>query len=119
MTVMTLILILASFAVPAYRTAIVRAHESVLRDDLYTLRTLIDRYTLDQKHPPVTLQDLVDDGYLQGGLPVDPFTKSNETWRVDLEDVPLSPNQTAAGIVDLHSGSDDISTDGVTAYSSW
>jgi general secretion pathway protein G len=119
MTVLTLILILASFAVPAYRTAIVRAHESVLRDDLYTLRTLIDRYTLDQQHPPATLQDLVDDGYLHGGLPVDPFTKSNETWRVDSEEAPLSPNQTVAGIVDVHSGSDEISTDGATAYSSW
>lgn len=119
MTVMTLILILASIATPAYRVAIVRAHEAVLRDDLYTLRSLIDRDTLDKKRPPATLQDLVDDGYLQGGLPVDPFTKSNETWRVDLEDVPLSPNQTVAGIVNVHSGSDEISTDGDTAYSSW
>jgi general secretion pathway protein G len=56
---------------------------------------------------------------LRGGLPVDPFTQSNETWKVDTEEVPLSPTQTVAGIVDVHSGSDDISSDGTTAYSSW
>lgn len=119
MIVLTLILILASMVTPTYHTAIVRAREAVLRDDLYTLRTLIDQYTLDKQHPPATLQDLVDDGYLHGALPEDPFTKSNETWKVDLEDVPISPNQTVSGIVDVHSGSDDISTDGVSAYSSW
>ena len=103
---------------PTYHIAIVRAREATLRDDLYTMRNLIDQYTLDKEQPPAALQDLVDDGYLRGGLPVDPFTQSNETWKVDLEDVPLSPSQTIAGIVDVHSGSDDISSDGTT-YSSW
>lgn len=119
MIVMTIILILAAMVTPTYHIAIVRAREATLRDDLYTMRNLIDQYTLDKEHPPATLQDLVDDGYLRGGLPVDPFTQSNETWKVDLEDVPLSPTQTIAGIVDVHSGSDDISSDGTTAYSSW
>jgi general secretion pathway protein G len=117
--VMTLILILASMVTPTYHIAIVRAREAVLRDDLYTLRNLIDQYTIDKQHPPATLQDLVDDGYLHGGLPEDPFTRSNETWKVDLEEVPLSPGQNVTGIVDVHSGSDDISSDGETAYSSW
>jgi general secretion pathway protein G len=117
--VMTLILILASMVTPTYHIAIVRAREAVLRDDLYTLRTLIDQYTIDKQHPPATLQDLVDDGYLHGALPEDPFTRSNETWVPVMEDVPLSPGQTVSGIVDVHSGSDEISTDGQTAYSSW
>lgn len=117
--VMTIILILASMVTPTYHVAIVRAREAVLRDDLYTMRNLIDEYTLDKQQPPATLQDLVDDGYLRGGLPEDPFTNSNQTWKVDLEDVPLSPGQTVSGIVDVHSGSDDISSDGETAYSSW
>ncbi|HEV2348333.1 MAG TPA: prepilin-type N-terminal cleavage/methylation domain-containing protein [Terriglobia bacterium] len=117
--VMAIILILASMVTPTYHIAIVRAREAVLRDDLYTLRTLIDQYTLDKQHPPATLQDLVDDGYLHGALPEDPFTRSNETWVPVLEDVPLSPGQTVSGIVDVHSGSDDISSDGQTAYSTW
>jgi hypothetical protein len=37
---------------------------------------------------------------------------------VDFEDVPISPSQAATGIVDVHSGSDEVSLDG-TPYSSW
>lgn len=118
MMVMTLILILASFTVPTYRVAMIRAREAVLRDDLYTMRKLIDQFTLDKQRPPQSLEELVDEGYLRGGLPVDPFMRSNQTWQVDYEDVPISPNQAATGIVDVHSGSDELSLDG-TPYSSW
>jgi general secretion pathway protein G len=118
MIVMTLILILATMAVPAYLNAIRRAREAVLRDDLYTMRKLIDEYTIDKQQPPQSLQDLVDANYLRGGLPVDPMTRSNETWQAVTEDVPISPQQAIPGIVDVHSGSDEISLDG-TPYSSW
>lgn len=118
MVVLTLILILATLAVPSYQTAIRRAREATLRDDLYTMRSLIDQYTLDKKRPPGSLDDLVTDNYLRGGIPVDPMTDSNQTWQVDYEDVPLSPQQSVPGIVDVHSGSDQISLEG-TPYSSW
>jgi len=118
MVVITLILILASFAMPSFRVAVLHAREAVLRDDLFTLRKLIDEFTIDKQRPPASLDELVEAGYLRGGIPVDPFTNSNETWRTDTEDVPISPGQAAAGIVDVHSGSDDISLDN-TPYSSW
>jgi general secretion pathway protein G len=118
MVVLVLILILASFAMPSYRTAIIHAREAVLRDDLFTLRKLIDEFTIDKQRPPSSLDELVDAGYLRGGIPVDPFTESNQTWKTDTEDVPLSPDQSASGIVNVHSGSDEESLDG-TPYSSW
>ncbi len=118
MIVMTLILILASMAVPTYQTAIRRAREAVLRDDLYTMRSLVDQFTIDKQRPPQSLDELVQENYLRGGIPVDPMTRSNETWRVDLEDVPLNPQQSVPGVVDVHSGSEDVSLDG-TPYSSW
>jgi general secretion pathway protein G len=118
MVVITLILILASFAMPTFRVAVIHAREAVLRDDLFTLRKLIDEFTIDKQRPPASLDELVEAGYLRGGIPVDPFTNSNETWRTDTEDVPISPGQAAAGIVDVHSGSDDTSLDG-PPYSSW
>lgn len=118
MMVLTLILILASFAFPTYHVAIVRAREAVLRDDLYTLRSLIDQFTLDKQRPPQSLEELVEAGYLRGGVPADPFTRSNQTWQVDIEDVPVGPSQAVPGIVDVHSGSDEVSLDG-TPYSSW
>lgn len=118
MVVLTLLLILASFAMPTYRVAVIRAREAVLRDDLYTLRSLIDQFTLDKQRPPQTLEELVEAGYLRGGVPVDPFTQSNQTWQVVTEDVPLGPDQSVPGIVDVHSGSDETSLDG-TPYSTW
>ncbi|HEX5484107.1 MAG TPA: type II secretion system protein [Terriglobia bacterium] len=118
MIVMTLILILASFAVPSYTTAIKRAREAVLRDDLYTMRHLIDEYTVDKQQPPSSLEDLVDAGYLRGGIPVDPVTGSSDTWKADIEDTPSSGGQSAPGVVDVHSGSDATSLEG-TPYNSW
>ena len=38
MVVITLILILASFAMPSYHIAVIHAREAVLRDDLFTMR---------------------------------------------------------------------------------
>jgi general secretion pathway protein G len=118
MVVLTLLLILATMSMPIFQLAIVHAREAVLKDDLYTLRKLIDEFTLDKQHPPTSLDDLVDAGYLRSGIPVDPFTGSNQTWHTDVEDVPLNPSQAASGIVDVHSGSDEIALDG-TPYSSW
>jgi len=118
MVVLTLILILASIAAPSYRIAIIRAREAVLKDDLFTMRKLIDQYTLDKDKPPSSLEDLVEAGYLRGGLPIDPFTGSNQTWQSDIEEVPISPEETVPGVVDVHSGSDAKSLEG-TPYSSW
>jgi len=117
MIVITLIMILAAMAAPTYHVAIVRAREAVLRDDLYTLRKLIDQYTIDKQKAPQTLDDLVEAGYLRGGIPTDPFTGRNDTWKTDTEDVPLS-DQAGPGLVDVHSGSEEASLDG-TPYSSW
>jgi general secretion pathway protein G len=118
MMVMVLMLILVSFALPAYQTAIQRAREAVLRDDLMTMRQLIDEYTVDKQAPPQSLQDLVDAGYLRGGVPVDPMTGSADTWKVDVDQVPVGGDQVQSGIVDVHSGSGATALDG-TAYSTW
>lgn len=119
MVVLTLILILASFAFPTYQVAIIRAREAVLRDDLFTMRSLIDQFTLDKQRPPQSLDELVEAGYLRGGVPADPFTRSNQTWQVDFEDVAVpGSTQAVPGIVDVHSGSEEVSLDG-TPYSSW
>jgi general secretion pathway protein G len=118
MVVITLILILANLAMPSYHLAVVHAREAVLRDDLFTMRKMIDEFTIDKQHPPASLDELVEAGYLRGGVPVDPFTGSNQTWKTDIEDVPISPDQATAGIVDVHSGAEDTSLDG-TPYSSW
>jgi general secretion pathway protein G len=118
MIVMTIILILISIAAPMYRTSIVRSKEAVLRENLFTLRSLIDQYTLDKQEAPQSLQDLVDAGYLRE-LPVDPFTNSNQTWQEEYESsTVMIATQTSPGIVDVRSGSSLISLSG-EPYSSW
>ena len=118
MIVISIILILISIAAPIYRTSIIRSKEAVLRDDLFTLRSLIDQYTVDKQEAPQGLEDLATAGYLRQ-VPVDPFTGSSETWEVVFEeDVLMNPDQTAPGIVDVHSGSTARSLTG-ELYSSW
>ena len=117
MMVVTLILIVATISAPIYQTVVVRTREALLRDHLFTMRTLIDRFTLDNRRSPARLDEIVEKGYLTR-LPTDPFTGSNETWQEVKEDAPVSPEQTSPGIVDVHSGSNLISLDG-TPYSSW
>ena len=117
MMVVTLILIVVSIAQPIYRSAVVRAREAVLADDLYTLRYLLDRFTADNGRSPRHLEELVEKRYL-GRLPTDPFTGSNETWQEVQEKAPPSPTQAYLGIADVHSGSNGISLGG-TPYGSW
>src|SRR5450755_1754292 len=117
MVVISIIVILMSVAIPRYQASILRARETVLRDDLYTLRSVIDEYTLDKQKAPQNLQDVVDAGYLKQ-LPKDPLTSSRESWVPVTDDSIMSPDQSQPGIVDVHSGSDQNSSEG-TAYSTW
>jgi general secretion pathway protein G len=117
MVVITIIVILVSMAIPIYQKAIIRSKEAVLRNNLFTLRTVIDNYTYDKEKAPQNLQDLVTDGYLRV-LPIDPMTGSNETWHTVMEDASQALNQAEPGIFDVKSGSDKMSLDG-TPYSEW
>lgn len=117
MVVITIIVILLSLAIPNYQKTILHAQETVLRDDLYTLRSLIDQYTLDKQKAPQSLQDLVEAGYLKE-LPKDPFTNARDSWVPVTDDSIMSPDQTEPGIIDVHSGSEMQSSEG-TAYNTW
>jgi len=98
MTIIAIILVMASFSAPIYNRIVTRSHEAVLKDDLFTMRSLIDRYTLDNQRPPESLDELVQAGYLKGGLPVDPFTGSNQTWQPEMEDVSSALGHSLPGV---------------------
>jgi general secretion pathway protein G len=115
--VIAIIVILISMAIPIYSRSIARAKESVLKNNLFTLRTVIDNYTYDKQKAPGSLQDLVTDGYLRE-IPMDPVTGSNQTWKTIMEDATQSVNQSEPGVFDVRSGSDKIGLDG-TQYSEW
>jgi general secretion pathway protein G len=117
MIVMAIIAILMSVAIPIYSRSIVRAKESVLKNNLFTMRTVIDEYTYDKQKAPQTLNDLVSDGYMRQ-IPVDPITGTADSWRVIMEDASNTVNQSEPGIFDVRSSSDKTSLEG-TPYSEW
>jgi general secretion pathway protein G len=137
LVVMTIIGILAAVAIPALRDSPQRAREAALKEDLFTLRSTIDQYHGDKGYYPPDLATLVSEGYLRR-IPVDPMTKSRDTWAVQLEQLEptaegegapttsvgdTSGTQTTEqsatpGIIDVHSGSTEKALDG-TVYKDW
>ena len=98
LVVMVIIASLLAIAVPRYFTSLDRAKEVVLAQDLAVMREAIDHYYSDRATYPASLQDLVDARYLRS-LPVDPLTKSSETWVLEQNDDPE-----VGGIRDVKSG---------------
>jgi general secretion pathway protein G len=117
MIVLAIITILMAIAIPNYQQSILHARESVLRNDLYVIRSAIDQYTLDKQRAPQALDDLVQANYLKT-IPEDPFTKSRDSWEAVQEDTLMAVDQQQPGIVDVHSGSQQTGSDG-TAYNTW
>ncbi len=116
MIVLAIIAILAAVAVGNYQHSIWRAREAVLRNDLFTLRSSIDQYTLDKQKAPQSLDDLATAGYIKS-VPKDPITNEPD-WVTVQEDSLMAIDQTQPGIVDVHSASSNVSTDGST-YNTW
>jgi general secretion pathway protein G len=117
MVVMAIISVLLAIALPIYQKSIVRAKESVLRNNLFTLRNMIDEYTIDKQKAPETLQDLVSGGYLRQ-IPQDPITGSDQTWKIIMEEASINGSNNPPGIFDVRSGSDKTALDG-TQYADW
>ena len=115
MIVISIIIILAAVALPQYQKTIMHARETVLRDDLFRMRSLIDQYSADKGKLPGSLDDLVSAGYMRE-IPVDPITDQKD-WNTVMGDDPYS-SEGGSGVIDIHSSSGEVSTEG-TAYSEW
>ena len=110
MIVVAIVGILATVAVPSYQSSLLKAREAVLRQDLFTMRELIDHHRADRGKYPANLEGLVAAGYLRA-IPKDPFTNASTTWQEMTE-------PTEGGVFDVYSGSDLVGTNG-TAYNRW
>jgi len=117
MIVMIIIGVLAAIAVPSYLSSVRKAKEAVLKEDLHTMRSAIDSYTVDKSKAPQSLNDLVEAGYLKA-IPKDPITARTDTWIADQSDTLTSVDETQGGITDVHSGAQETSSEG-TSYSTW
>jgi len=110
MIVVAIIGILATIAAPTYQASVVKAREAVLRQDLFTLRDVLDQHRADKGKYPSSLQDLVGAGYIRV-IPKDPFTNSTTTWQEMTDAV-------EGGVIDVFSGSEFVGTNG-TPYNTW
>jgi general secretion pathway protein G len=112
LVVMAIIATLLTIAVPRYFHTLERSRETVLRQDLDVLREAIDKHYGDYGQYPDSLAALVERRYIRA-VPVDPITKSSESWQVVVSDDPDHP-----GIRDLHSGAEGNASDG-SSYKDW
>src|SRR6202140_4580562 len=107
MIVISIIIILVSVALPQFQKTIMHARETVLHDDLFKMRSLIDQYAADKGKLPQSLDDLVTEHYLRE-VPKDPIT-DNKDWTVVTGEDPYS-TEGSSGVTDVHSSSGDTST---------
>jgi general secretion pathway protein G len=106
LVVMSIIGVLLTIAIPRYFRTVQRSKETVLKHDLLVMRDSIDKYFADLGVYPENLANLVDKQYIRR-VPIDPFTKSSESW------LPVaSQDEDHPGVRDVHSGSPDLSSDG-------
>jgi general secretion pathway protein G len=112
LVVMVVIALLLTIAVPRYMRTLERSKEAVLKQDLSSLRESIDKFYGDTGKYPEALANLVDSHYLRS-VPVDPFSKSAETWVVTHADDPED-----TGVKDVHSGAEGSGQNGVP-YAEW
>ena len=117
MIVVSIVGILAAIAAPNYQWGIIRAKEAVLRESLYNFRTTIDQFNADQGKYPDSLQDMVDKKYLRD-IPVDPFTKSKDSWVILAPPAPTDGSEVKGAVYDVHSGSNLVGTNNVP-YNEW
>ena len=110
--VLTIVSLMLSIVVPRYFHSIDKAKESMLRQNLSSMRETIDKFYGDLGRYPDSLDEMVQRKYIRA-VPIDPMTESTTTWRV-VE----SENQELGVIYDIHSGSDALALDG-SLYSEW
>jgi general secretion pathway protein G len=117
MIVVSIVGILAAIAAPNYQWGIIRAKEAVLSETLYNFRTTIDQFYADQGKYPDSLQDMADKKYLRV-IPVDPFTKSKDSWVILAPPAPTDGSELKGLVYDVHSGSNQVGTNNVP-YNEW
>ena len=117
MIVMVIITILAGVGLAVYGNSVKHAREAVLLEDLHQMREAIDKFYADKNHYPASLDALVEEKYIRD-VPVDPFTKSKDTWQTTLAEPEPGNPAAETGIFNVKSGAEGTALDG-TPYSEW
>lgn len=104
---MVIVASLLAIAVPRYFRSLDHSKDVVLMQDLAVMRDAIDQFYADRGQYPATLSELSAERYIRK-VPVDPVTKSADTWVVSSRD-----DDELAGVYDVHSGAEGTNSKGV------
>jgi general secretion pathway protein G len=116
MIVVAIVGILVTLAIPMFQQSAMKAKEAALKQNLFTMRAVIDQFYADRGDYPESLESLVEEKYLRA-IPVDPFTKSATTWN-EIYEEQEEGDDSPAGVYDVKSGSDGLALNG-TPYKEW
>ena len=116
MIVVSIVGILISVAIPNFQQSAMTAKETALKQNLFTLRSVLDQYYADRGDYPENLEILVEAKYIRA-IPKDPLTKSSTSW-IEIFEEQEEGNDSPAGVYDITSGSEDLARDG-TPYKDW
>lgn len=116
MIVVAIVGILVSLAIPNFQQSAMKAKETALKQNLFTMRAVLDQYYADRGDYPDSLESLVEAQYLRS-IPMDPFTKSSTTWAEIFEEQEEG-DDSPTGVYDIKSGSDAMAVNG-TPYKEW
>ncbi|MFL6258026.1 MAG: type II secretion system protein [Pyrinomonadaceae bacterium] len=116
MIVISILVILALIAMSTYNRTVLAAKESTLREDLFTMRKMIDQYAADKGKLPQSLDELRGAGYIHD-IPKDPMTDAAD-WQVEFGEDPGSTGG-EQGVTNVHSASGDVASDGTSRYNEW
>ena len=116
MIVVAIVGILVSLAIPSFQQSAMKAKETALKQNLFTMRAVLDQYYADRGDYPDSLESLVEAKYIRA-IPIDPLTKSATTW-IEIYEEQEEGNDSPAGVYDIKSGSEELARDG-TPYKDW
>ena len=112
LVVLGIIALLLTLAVPRYFPSVDKTRETILGDNLRSMRLVIDQYYGDTGRYPDSLDQLVEKKYLRS-VPLDPITEKADSWIVvPPEDV------TKGGVSDVKSGAPGNDRSG-KPYAEW
>jgi general secretion pathway protein G len=116
MIVISILVILAMIGMSQYNKTVLAAKEATLREDLFTMRKMIDQYAADKGKLPASLADLQSAGYIHE-IPIDPTTDQAD-WQIEFGEDPGATDG-SQGVTNVRSASGETSSDGATRYNEW
>ncbi|MFC5512277.1 type II secretion system protein [Massilia jejuensis] len=113
LVVLAIVALLLTLAVPRFFPSMDTARETILLDNLRSVRAVIDQYHADTGRYPDSLEQLVEKKYL-ARLPVDPILESDSGWII------VAPEDGGApgAVADIKSGAPGNDRSG-RPYAQW